>query len=126
MAESDRQLLLKKVRIHTVAITTDTSGGYTTTLKTNGTIKKVWFDQNTLADNVDLVITDSTTGEEIINFPNLSTDKLAYPRKVAQTKVGADLTGDMNIFTEFCAEEVTITIADGGSVLAGIVYIWVG
>jgi len=115
-----KELNCKKIDIITVD-----AGTFSTTVFANGIIEKVWFDKNTIADNVNVTLTDTITGEVIIDFNTLSADKLAYPKKAAQDINGTNLSADANIYTKFCAGQVTLTIDTGGSVKSGIFYIWV-
>lgn len=122
-----------QVIVHTVALTTDSSGDVTAyTRTTRGTVLAIRYvpDATTpLATGADLTVTDNVTGLPILTYTNIGLGAREWtPRTMAVTTTGAVATfdGTRNILDLIpVANAIKVVIAQGGATKSGTLYIYV-
>lgn len=83
-----------------------------------GLLKAIQYIKTDYADTVDFTITDETTGINLWTQANQLAAAVKYPRVLAQSGVGADLTG---WYAEpVIATRIKIVLAAGGATKTGV------
>lgn len=105
--------------------TTSAAGAISETFNVGGIVRAIFVDKtnSTFADTGDITIAESRTGKEIFNISNITVNKYVSTKILNTDKAGADLTTD-KIYDYIPAEDVTITVAQGGDTKTVIIYFY--
>lgn len=114
---------LKTVRVE---ITTDDSGDFTTTtIPLQGGVYQYRYTpdgSNPLDTGADLDIVGADTGIVVANQDDIGTS--AFTKAPRQATHGIDGTADDGAALIAINERLTVTIANGGDTLSGVLHIW--
>lgn len=121
-------------RMHTIAIATDGSGDFTTTIRGAGPGRFLqWrYIPNTMDTGADMDLVGATTGVVLINMDNLGTSNFTKcARQPTSDVLGAAslyaAAGEpVEDFIYIGVEDLTLTVAQGGASKAGTLYLWFG
>lgn len=111
--------------MRTIAIPITTAADGTATATRNGIhglVHGVVADADAFDNTVDITVTDARSGVLIASFANLSADAVRRPMVVPTQPDGTALATAGNT-PPLATGRVTITVAQGGNVLSGVVYL---
>lgn len=113
---------------HTIPVTTDASGDFTTTKRMAGLFLQLRYipdGSSPLDTGADLDIVEDDTGIVVANHDDIGTS--AFTRVYRQLISAIDGTESTTVYDYIALSgQTTLTIANGGNTLSGTFYIYMG